>query len=91
MSSWGCASELREEQVQWVRKKGTGGTNQVLSAVALMEEAILDQRQVELMENRDANSITEVAVLEINESGEIRELCRALCGIPETANGKNRN
>ena len=39
------------------------GERTVLSALALMEEFILDQRQVKLKENQDVGSITEVAVL----------------------------
>ena len=81
--------ELRVEQVQCVRKKGIGEENPVLAAFALMEEVILDQRQVKLKANQDANSITEVAVLGINEAAKIRELYRALCEIPDNAKEKN--
>ena len=51
--------EIREEQAQWVRKKGTEAEKQVLAALALMEEVILDHRQLQLKENQDANSVTE--------------------------------
>ena len=79
--------EIREEQAQWVRKKGTEAEKQVLAALALMEEVILDQRQFELKENQDADPITAVEVLKINEAGEIRELYRLIFEIPETPNG----
>ena len=36
------------------------------------------QCPLKLKENQDACSITEVAILEINEANKIRELCRAL-------------
>ena len=81
--------KFRDEQVQCVRKKGIGEENPVLAAFALMEEVILDQRQVKLKANQDANSITEVAVLGINEAAKIRELYRALCEIPDNAKEKN--
>ena len=51
----------------------------------------LDHCQLNLKGNEDSGSITEAAVLEINEANKIRELCRALCDIPETEKGKNRN
>ena len=53
-----------------------------------MEEAILDQCQLKRKENKDVGPITEVAVLEINETGKIRELYRAICEIPENRTRK---
>ena len=73
--------DLRGEQVQRERKQGMGG-RQVLAAMGLMEEMILDQRQFEFKENQDAGSITEVAVLEVNETNRIRGLCGAIFEIP---------
>ena len=52
---------------------------------------ILDQCQLKLKGNQDANLITESAVLEINEANKIRELYRTLREIPETEKGKIRN
>ena len=49
---------------------------------------IPDQCQLELKENQDFNLITDAAVLKINETGKIRELCRALSEIPATATEK---
>ena len=46
-----------------------GEEKQVLAAMALMGEAILDQRQVKLQENKDADSVTEVAGLELTNRG----------------------
>ena len=46
----------------------------------------LQRRQLKLKANQDANPITEVAVLKINETDKIRELYRAICEIPETPN-----
>ena len=37
--------EYREEQVQFARKKGMGEEHHVLTALALLGEVILDQRQ----------------------------------------------
>ena len=83
--------ELREEQVQWVGKKGIGEENQVLSATGIMEEVILDQCQVELKENQDVDTITEAAVSEVNETSQIRGPYLAICEIPETSKEENRN
>ena len=70
-----------EKERNWIRK-------QVLSSLAHFGEAISDQCQLKLQENQDVNLITDAAVLEINESGKIRELCRAIGEIPETAKKK---
>ena len=64
-----------------------GEERQVLAAMALMEEVISDQCQLKLKGNQDTDSITELAVLEINETGDIRELYRLVCEIPENQNG----
>ena len=72
-----------------MRKKGIEVENHVLSVMALMEEVILGQCRLRLTGNLDADSITEVAVLIINEAGKIRELYSALCEIPEPAKEKN--
>ena len=66
-----------------VRKHEMGESRKVLTALALMGELISDQRQVKLKENKDADSITEAAVLKVSESSNIREICRAICEIPE--------
>ena len=66
-----------------VRKQNMDEDRKVLMALALMEEAILGHLQVKLKENRDAGSITEVAVLKVNETNKIRELYRGICEIPE--------
>ena len=52
-------------------------------AMALVDALTLDQRQVKLKENQDANSITEAAVLKVNESYKILEIYRAIFEIPE--------
>ena len=76
--------EFREEQAQCVRKKGSEEEQQVLAALAFLEEVISDQCRLKLKENQDADLITEPAVLGINETNKIRELYRTLCEIPET-------
>ena len=53
----------------------------VLTALALTDELILDQRQLKFRANRDAGSITEAAVLKVKESNKIRDLYRAICEI----------
>ena len=83
--------ELREEQVQCLRKKGNEEERHVLTALALLGEVISDQCQKKLKENQDAGRITEVAVLGINESGKIREIYRAIGEIPETEKERNVN
>ena len=45
-----------------LRKQETKEERNVLTAMDLMEVLILDQLQVKLKENKDAGSITEVAV-----------------------------
>ena len=60
-----------------------GEEKEVLSALALMEEFISDQRQLKFKDNPDANSITEVAILKVNEANKIRDLYRGMCEIPE--------
>ena len=54
--------EFREEQVQCLRKKGNAEEQQVLSALAILEEVISDQCQLELKANQDVDLITESAV-----------------------------
>ena len=82
--------EFREEQVQCVRKKGNEEEQQqVLAALAMLGEVILDQRQLKLKENQDGDLITESEVFEINETNKIRELYRTLCEIPETEKEKD--
>ena len=72
-----------------MRKKGIEEENQFLAARPLLEEVISDQCQAELKGNQDVCLITDASVLGINESNKIRELCRALYEIPETANVEN--
>ena len=55
----------------------------VLSALDLMEELILDQRQLKFKANQDAVPVTEVAVLKANGANKIRDLYRAIFEIPE--------
>ena len=81
--------ELREEQVQLVRKQWVGEEKAVLSAPDLMEESISDQRQLKFKANKDVDSITEVEVLKVNEANKIRGLCRAVSEIPENRAGLN--
>ena len=57
---------------------------QVLAARPLMEEVILGHFQLKLQGKHAANSITEVAGMEINETNKIRELNRLICEFPET-------
>ena len=66
-----------------VRNQGMGEEREVLSALALMGALISNQRQLKFKANRDANSITELAVLKMNESNNIREFCSAISEIPE--------
>ena len=73
-----------------VRKQGWGEEREVLSAMALTEELISDLRQLKFKANRDVRSITEVAVLKVNESNEIRDICSAICEIPENRVRSNR-
>ena len=54
------------------------------TALALMGGIIAAQCQVKLQGNQDANSITEVAVLKVSETGEIRDLYIGIWEIPET-------
>ena len=77
---------LREEQVQWAGMKGIGDENRFLAALALMGEVLSGRRQLELGGNQEAGSITEAAVLGINETGQIRYLYRAIFEIPEKPN-----
>ena len=72
-------------------KERVEGEQPVLTAMALLEEVILGQRQQNLKENQDAIRINEVAVLGINETNKIRELYRVLGEIPENGKGKNVN
>ena len=72
-----------------MRKKGVVGENQVLAALALLEEAISDQRQAKLEENQDSDLINEASLLGINEANKLRMLYRALYEIPETVRGYN--
>ena len=65
-----------------------GEEQRVLTALALLGEVISDQRQKKLKGNQDVGRITEVTVLQINETGEIRELYRTLGEIPETEKEK---
>ena len=67
-----------------------GGEQRVLTALPLLEEVISDQRRQNSKENQDLHRITAVAVLKINESGRIRELCRAFCEIHETEKERMR-
>ena len=60
-----------------------GEERQVLAAPALMEELILDQRQLEFKENQDVGPTTELAVLKAQETNKIRELYREICGTAE--------
>ena len=76
--------EFREDQVQCVGKKGHVEEQQVLAALALLGEAVSDQCQLELKENKAVDLITESAVLEINEANKIRELYRTIFEIPDT-------
>ena len=64
----------------------TSGSNGIAHP---LEEVILDQRQQNSEENQDVGRITEVAVLEINETNRIRELYREFCEIPETEKEKD--
>ena len=54
-------------------------------------EVIMDQCQLKPKGNQDVCSITEVAVLEFNESVKIRELYRAIGEIPETERWRLEN
>ena len=44
---------------------------------------ILDQCQLKFKANQDLGSITEVAVLKVDETNEIRDIYREICEIPE--------
>ena len=87
MGGGGGCLDLREEQVQMVKSRGEQERSQseknVLTAFGIMGEFIAGQRHLKLKENQDANSITESAVLNLIETGEIRELCSAILEIPE--------
>ena len=63
----------------------------VLTELAFLAEVIFGQYQQKLKENQDVGRFTEVAVLKINETNKIRELCRAICEIPETEQEKDAN
>ena len=60
-----------------------GEEREGLTALALMEEVIPDQRQWKFKENQDLGSITEVAVLKVKETSKIRDLYWPVCEIPE--------
>ena len=64
---------------------------EVLAALALTGELILDQCQLKFKENQDVGAITEVAVLKVSGANEIRVLCRAIWEIPENRVKSNRN
>ena len=70
--------EFRGEQVQLVKKQEEEEEKQVLAALSLFEGIIADQCRKKLKENQDANRITEMAILKINESDKINELCRVI-------------
>ena len=70
-----------------MRENGIGWGNQVLSALALMEEVIPGHCQFRLKGDKDAGPITEVEVLKINESGKIREIFWALFRNSGKSNG----
>ena len=80
--------QFREEQVQFVRKKEEEEKH-VLAALALFGEIIVGQCQQELKGNQDVNRITELETLKINVSNKIKELYRAISGIPATKKEKN--
>ena len=61
----------------------------VLTALAFMEEVIADQCQFKLKENQEANPITESDVLKVQEANKIRDIYRAIFGIPENREKPN--
>ena len=66
----------------------------VLTAMSLMGELISAQFQLGFKANKDVGPITEVAVLKVKETNEIRDLSRAIFEIPENrakSNRKRRN
>ena len=65
-----------------VGKKEKDEERKVLTALALMGDLILGQRQLKFKANQGVGSITEVAVLKVNETNKFRELCRCVFGIP---------
>ena len=76
--------ELRQEQVQCVRKKGIGrGTG--FSIAGPFGRGDFGSLSVEAEGKSKLEFNTESEVLGIGEADRIRELCRALCEIPETA------
>ena len=60
-----------------------GEEREVLTAIDLMGELILDKRQLTFKANQDVGSITEVTVLKVMGPNKIRDLYRSICEIPE--------
>ena len=68
--------------------RGRNGENDVLAALALMEETIANQCMAKRRNNENAKLTAEEAVLKVNEANKIRELYRIMNEIPETEKEK---
>ena len=64
-------------------KEMNGRRREGLAALGLMGDSIFGSAPVDIEGGQDSNSIREVAVLKVNDAGEIRELYRGVCEIPE--------
>ena len=69
--------------------RGRNEENDVLAALALMEETIANQCMAKRRNNENAKLTAEEAVLKVNEANKIRELYRIMNEIPETEKEKN--
>ena len=70
--------ELREEQVQMIKKGEEEEEKKVLASLALFGEIIADQCQTKRKENQDAKHLTATATLKINGSSKIKELYKMI-------------
>ena len=67
-----------------------GEEREVLTAPALLGGLILDQFQLKFKANQELGSITEAAAMKAKETNKIRDICRAICEIPENRAKSNR-
>ena len=85
--------EFREEQAQIAKlhdeKERSREEKNVLTELAFMGVVIAGQCQIKLTGDKEANSITETAVLKVREANKIRELYRGIFGIPENRSKLN--
>ena len=73
-----------DDKGKWRRRR-----KQDLTALALFGEIIVGQCQLTLKENQEANQLTELATLKINETAKIKELYKVIGGFTESEKEKH--